>query len=72
MEDDKKCPEIQIKNLLGPALYRSCTSYWNVYIFLYIFTTFSSRCFTRLLRWTCLISIQARPQISPGGVHNAN
>jgi hypothetical protein len=27
MEDDQKCPEGQIKNLLGPALYRSCTSF---------------------------------------------
>jgi hypothetical protein len=26
MEDDQKCLEGQIKNLLGPALYRSCTS----------------------------------------------
>jgi hypothetical protein len=25
-EDDQKCLEGQIKNLLGPALYRSCTS----------------------------------------------
>jgi hypothetical protein len=27
MEDDQKCPEAQIKNVLGPALYRSCTSF---------------------------------------------
>jgi hypothetical protein len=27
MEDDQKFLECQIKNLLGPALYRSCTCF---------------------------------------------
>jgi hypothetical protein len=49
MEDDKKCPEVQIKNLLGPALYRSFTSllhFWTLWALLGI------------LRPTCIFSIQ--------------